>query len=98
MPESEPTDDSDAEPDTATVSEDKFNGTATLQIKAENERHAEAAARRFFKEVHGCKPTKTVVSEDEHRRVLEGGQRHFEVIVTDHSSGSLTNPVSYTFD
>lgn len=99
MSEPEPTDDTDSEPDSVTVSEDKFNGTATLNIKAKNERHAEAGARRYFREVHGCKPSKIVVSEEPHAGMRAGpDMTHYVAMAANHTSGSLQGAQTYTFD
>jgi len=77
------------------INERKFNATATLNITAHNEAQAETAARGFFEQNHGSRPSKVVVSEDEHQMNMTGEQIEYTVMVADHSSGSLTSPDSY---
>jgi len=82
---------------TATVSEDKFNGTATLMVKAENRNQAEMAARKFFEDKHGSKPSKVIVDDDVTGLFSSDGRTNYEVMVADHSSGSLINSENYEF-
>lgn len=90
-------DDADAQTDTATVKERKFNGTATLRVTASSARKAEAAANQFFKEKHGERPTNTVVKKRGHQYPTEDGKR-YTVMVTNHSSGSHASKETYDFD
>jgi len=80
----------------ANVSERKFNGTATLKITATSERAAEAAARQYFRDTHGSSPSKVVVQEDDGVYINLDEER-YEVMVADHSSGSLADSAEYTF-
>lgn len=80
----------------ANVSERKFNGTATLNVEATSERAAESAARRYFRDTHGSSPSKVVVQEDD-GVYLGGDEQPYEVMVADHSSGSLADSAQYTF-
>lgn len=84
---------------TAHVSERKFNGTATLNVEATSERAAEAAARKYFRETHGSDPSKVVVAEDTTLgHVYENDDvKEYEVMVADHSSGSLADSAEYHF-
>jgi len=82
--------------ETVSVSERKFNGTATLNIDATTKRRAESAARRYFRDTHGSDPSKIVVEENPHRYVA-GEKTPFTVMVADHSSGSLCDSDEYTF-
>lgn len=89
---------SQAEQDTTTakVSERKFNGTATLNVVAETERQAKTAARRYFRERHGEKPTK-VIAEVETGRYPSDDKHHFTVMLANHSSGSMQKSETYEF-
>jgi hypothetical protein len=82
---------------TAEVSEQKFNGTATLTVTAENKRMAKAAARRYFEETHGSSPSKVIAEEREHATMFADDGLEFEVMVSDHSSGSLNDSAEYEF-
>lgn len=88
------TTDADDEAQTTTVSERKFNGTATLNVTAESKRRAKAAARQYFEDVHGSNPSKIVAEEDPHV-FSDDGKTEFEVMVADHSSGSMNSSVEY---
>ena len=81
----------------ANVSERKFNGTATLKITATNERAAEAAAREYFRDTHGSDPSKVVVQVDDGYVIRDGDEERYEVMVADHSSGSLADSAQYDF-
>ena len=81
---------------TANVSERKFNGTATLNVTATSERAAEAAARKYFRDTHGSSPSKVVVQEDD-GYLINGDETRYEVMVADHSSGSLADSAEYDF-
>ena len=82
---------------TAHVAEQKFNATATLSVKAESERMAENVARDFFKDKHGSRPSKVVVSEDDHQMSMDGENIEYTVMVADHSSGSLVESETYNY-
>jgi hypothetical protein len=82
---------------TATVSEDKFNATATLVVTADDKRMAKTAARQFFEEKHGSSPSKVIAEEREHAGLFNDDGLEFEVMVSDHSSGSLTDGEEYEF-
>ena len=78
---------------TATVSEDKFNGTSTLEVRGvECADEAEAFARRFFHDEYGHRPSKIVAKEKTHTVYYENV---WEVIVAQHSSGSLKDTREY---
>ena len=81
----------------ANVSERKFNGTATLNVTATSERAAEAAARKYFRDTHGSDPSKVVVQEDDGAYAVEADGTRYEVMVADHSSGSLADSAQYDF-
>ena len=82
---------------TAHVSEQKFNATATLSVKAESKRMAENVAREYFRDKHGSRPSKVVVSEDDHQMSMNGENIEYTVMVADHSSGSHTKSETYNF-
>jgi hypothetical protein len=82
--------------ETVEVHEDKFNGTATLNIDATTKDRAKSAARQYFRDVHGTTPSKIVAGENPHRYVA-GEKTQFTVMVADHSSGSLCDSDEYTF-
>jgi len=82
---------------TAHVAEQKFNATATLSVKAESERMAENVARDYFKDKHGSRPSKVVVSEDDHQMSMNGENTKYTVMVADHSSGSLVESETYNY-
>lgn len=90
------TDATQTETKAANVSERKFNGTATLEITATDRRTAEFAARRYFRDTHGSRPSKVVVQEDNGVYLGDDEQR-FEVMVADHSSGSHADSAQYNF-
>lgn len=76
---------------TVTVNEDKFNGTSTLNIIADSREQARRAAEMFWKENHGSRPSKVVVEKQDYRLV----ERGWDVMVADHSSGSLKQQKEY---
>ncbi len=82
--------------ETVSVHERKFNATATLRIDATTKERAEAAAREYFRETHGSKPTKIVADENEYAYATSE-TKQFTVMVADHSSGSLCDSEEYTF-
>ena len=88
------------ETQTASVSESKFNGTATLNVKADTERQAESAARRYFKQTHGTSPDQVMVQEVDRgvgSLFDNDAQPEFDVIVVDSSSGSLADSKEFEF-
>lgn len=91
------TSESEDETQTATVSEDKFNGTATLTVKAHTKKQAEAAAREFFEEKHGSRPSKVVSDDDVTGLFSDDGRTNFTVMVADHGSGSMIQAEQYDF-
>jgi len=95
MSESE---DVEASPE-ATVAEQKFNATAVLSITATDEKTAELAAKRYFEEKHGSRPTEIVVQEDDISTLFASGDsQEFTVMVSDQSSGSLCVSETYGWD
>lgn len=85
---------------TATVSESKFNATATLEVEAGDEREAKRAAKEYFRDTHGSDPSQAVVEEKDGGlgRLFDDDARPlFRVMVADHSSGSNADDAEYTF-
>ena len=80
----------------AHVSERKFNGTATLNVEATSESAAKPAAREYFRETQSSDPSKVVVQEDNGVYINLDKER-YEVMVADHSSGSLSDDAEYHF-
>lgn len=83
---------------TAMVSEDKFNGTATLNVSLpadtdEPKRIAKTLADRYFKNVHGSSPSKKVAERFE--SAVGEDSIQYTVMVADHSSGSLNDSQEY---
>lgn len=76
----------------ATVNERKFNGTATLDVFAESRNLAVSAARQFWREEHGSNPSKIIAQEDDGLR-----ENCWNVMVSDHSSGSLADTKEYEY-
>jgi len=82
---------------TVTVSEDKYNGTATLNITAPTDteiRKVKAVARKYFREKHGSRPSKVVAEHDSKRQPMDDSVM-WTVMVADHSSGSLSENEQY---
>jgi hypothetical protein len=80
---------------TATVSEDKFNGSATLEVVVPDDtdtRTVKQVARKFFRETHGTKPSRVVTERDD---IGFGEDARWIVMVSDHSSGSLVDGEEY---
>lgn len=73
------------------VSEEKFNGTSTLEVTAPSKEVANAFARRFFREEYGHSPSRVVVEE---KSMYEN---KWTVMVADHSSGSLKSYKTYEY-
>ena len=74
------------------VSERKFNAVCTLEISGtEEKRKVKWAARMFFKEQYGHDPSKIVAEKQE----LALNEHCWEVMVAQHSSGSLKGSESY---
>lgn len=92
------TTDGEAQQEEAVVNEDKFNGTATLSIDATSAEAARAAAEKWFRDVHGSRPTSVIVEEDD-SPLVKDTDRHqwFDVMVADHSSGSLADERRYSW-
>lgn len=82
---------------TAEVSEEKFNGTATLSVVAENEKQAKTAARRYFRDRHGERPTKVIAEAETHTINVPEDKFRFTVMLANHSSGSLQSSETYEF-
>ena len=78
---------------TVTVNERKFNGTATLEVFAENKDLAKRMARNYFKDKHGSRSSKAVA--EEHNGITSDGRNCYIVMVADHSSGSLQSSEDY---
>lgn len=77
-----------------TVSEDKFNGTSTIEVtNAPSKKHAKKIARRFFREEYGHNPSKIVAEKEELGSIR--GEDRYTVMVADHSSGSLKETKQY---
>jgi len=83
---------------TANVSESKFNATATLRVRADSADMARTAAMKFFDDAHGARATKVVVEEADTLVAHSVSQKVFDVMVSDHSSGSLTDGDSFDFE
>jgi hypothetical protein len=79
------------------VSEDKFNGTATLTVTVPDgtsKDRVEAAARKYFHDTHGTRPSRVVASKAD-KLSFDGAEDTWDVMVADHSSGSLCDSESY---
>jgi hypothetical protein len=80
------------ENNTVSVSEEKFNGTATIIVEdAENEERAKRFAQKFWREEYGTHPSRTVAEED----TAALGFDRYIVMIADHSSGSLKSAKEY---
>lgn len=77
-----------------TVSENKFNGTSTLDVIAPNVEYAKMFARRFWREEYGSRPSRVVAEKKDYRL----SQCSFTVMVADHSSGSLKETKQYEYE
>lgn len=74
------------------VWENKFSGTATLEVEGtDNKKKAKAVARKFFSEEYGHSPSKIVAEKKEHSI----SDDLWKVMVADHSSGSLKTTETY---
>jgi HKD family nuclease len=85
---------------TVNVSEDKFNGSATLDLTVPDgmdKRTVKAYARKFFKDTHGTDPSRVVAEKDETGSAFRD-QDEWTVMVSDHSSGSLVDSTKYEVD
>ena len=85
------------EAQTAEVSEDKFNGTATLNINVPagtDKDTVKLVAEQYFRDTHGTSPSRIVAEEDGARGVF-AEEDHWIVMVADHSSGSLAGGEEY---
>ena len=73
-------------PETVSVSESKFNGTATFDVTgADSIDEAKAYARKFWREEYDTRPSRIVAEKD--NQLITDNRYH--VMVADHSSGSL---------
>ena len=78
--------------ETVTVSESKFNGTATFDVVgADSLKDAKAYARKFWREEYDTRPSRIVAEEDTHVPNMD----RYHVMVADHSSGSLKQSKMY---
>jgi hypothetical protein len=85
---------------TATVTENDFNGTANLTVKVPagtDKRTVERVARRFFEERHGIRGVDTICEKDGVYGTF-GEVDRWEVAVIDGSSGSLVDGAEYEID
>jgi len=74
------------------VSEEKFNATATLTVTgAEDRKEAAYMARHYFQDEYGHTPSKIVAQQDR----FTNDEDRWEVMVADHSSGSLKGSSQY---
>ena len=75
-----------------TVNEDKFNGVVSLTLTGATDRDtAERVARQYFRDEYGHSPSKVVAQPTEYTY----NQNEWEVMVADHSSGSLKDSRRY---
>jgi len=75
------------------VNEEKFNAVVTLTVSgAEDRDEAERYARHYFRDEYGHSPSKIVAQKDRHSFDRNGV---WEVMVADHSSGSLKGTTEY---
>jgi len=81
--------------ETVTVSESKFNGTATFDVQGANSiEEAKTYARKFWREEYDTRPSRIVAEKDSH----VPGMNRYHVMVADHSSGSLKESKQYPRD
>jgi len=74
------------------VNESKFNGVSTLTVYGTEEKDmVKRVARQFFRDEYGDSPSK-VVAEEKQYSLKENA---WEVMVADHSSGSLKEGREY---
>ena len=74
------------------VNENKFNGVSTLTISGtDNKRTVKGVARQFFRDEYGHSTSKVVAERKEHGL----NKNEWEVMVADHSSGSLKEGREY---
>jgi hypothetical protein len=79
-------------PETVTVSESKFNGTATFNVEgAESIEEAKDYARKFWVKEYNTRPSRIVAEEDS----PFPNMNRYHVMVADHSSGSLKQSKQY---
>lgn len=77
---------------TVNVHEDKFNGVVSLTITGtEDKETVKRVARQYFKDQYDHSPSKVVAEESEH----SFGENRWDVMVADHSSGSLKGTTEY---
>jgi hypothetical protein len=76
----------------STVVEKKFNGTVTLVISGTSDRDTvKRIARRYFKDEYGHSPSRIVAE----KRKYMLSEHEWDVMVADHSSGSLKGAETY---
>lgn len=74
------------------VNESKFNGVSTLTVYGTEEKDmVKRVARQFFRDEYGHSPSKVVAEEREYML----GEDEWDVMVADHSSGSLKGTETY---
>jgi len=74
------------------VNESKFNGVSALTVYGTKERDkVKWIARQFFRDEYGHSPSKVVAEQKEHCI----NENEWEVMVADHSSGSLKKGREY---
>jgi hypothetical protein len=85
---------------TATVHEEKFNGTATLDVQVPegtDERTVKRVAREYFRDTHGTKPTQVMAEQSQSTDELFGSEptTTWAVMAADHSCGSNVDSDEY---
>ena len=74
------------------VNESKFNGVSTLTVYGTEEKDmVKRVARQFFRDEYGHSPSKVVAEKKYHSL----NNNEWEVMVADHSSGSLKKGREY---
>jgi len=79
---------SELDTDSVAVDERKFNATATYGVVTDDKELAKAAARMYYRDHYGHRPTSVVA---EYKPAIEC----YRVNVSDHSSGSLQDSAVY---
>lgn len=78
---------------TVSVVEDKFNAVVTLTVTGvENKDNAKRFARQYFQDEYGHSPSNIVAEEETGYPTLP---TTYELMVADHSSGSLKVTTEY---
>jgi len=83
---------------TAHVSESKVNATATLRVTADTADVARTVAKMFFDKTHGARASKIIVEEDTSPVFRDRDGKVFDVMVADHSSGSMADDDTFDFE